>query len=185
MDPNIVSMLGQQMPELQKMMQSNPDAMKQMSGFWKFLDNLSESSPEEYNKFIQGQMSEMKEELKKEKDVETKNYTINSSPAFCMKVLVARKLDKKEEEKQQKKDDGIKLFEFNNEAQIKEAFADTSEKGDPLEEPKIYLNVVHHDKVLPPLNKWRDLADQQNDREWLIIPIVFTKPAFRQSLDGL
>jgi hypothetical protein len=34
------------------MMQGNPDAMKQMSGFWKFLDNLAESSPEEYNKFI-------------------------------------------------------------------------------------------------------------------------------------
>ena len=42
--------------------------MKQMSGFWKFLDNLAESSPEEYNKFIQGQMSEMKEEIHKEKE---------------------------------------------------------------------------------------------------------------------
>ena len=69
-----------------------------------------------------------------------------------MKALIARKVDKKEEEKS-KKDSGIKLFEFNNDAQIKEAYAENDEKADPLEEPKIYLNIVYHDKVLSPLNK--------------------------------
>jgi hypothetical protein len=59
-------------------------------------------------------MTEMKTEMQKEKEEEIKNQTITSQPSFCMKVLVARKVEKKEEEK--KKDDGIKLFEFNNEA---------------------------------------------------------------------
>ena len=47
-------------------MGSNPDAMQKMTGFWKFLDNMAESNPEEYKKFIDGQMTDMKEELKKD-----------------------------------------------------------------------------------------------------------------------
>jgi hypothetical protein len=35
---------------------------------------------------------------------------------------------------------------------------------------------LYHDNVLPPLNKERDIADPKNDREWLIIPIVFGEP---------
>lgn len=61
----------------------------------------------------------------------------------------------------------------------------SDEKTDPLEEPKIYLNIVYHDDVLPPLNKQRDIADLKNDREWQIIPIVFTQPQKRKSLDGV
>ena len=47
---------------------------------------------------------------------------------------------------------GIKLFDFS-ESQIKESFTDNDEKADPLESgPKLYLNVVYHDNVLPPLD---------------------------------
>ena len=56
---------------------------------------------------------------------------------------------------------------------------------DPLEEPKIYLNVVYSDKILSPLDRKRDIADPKNDKEWQIIPIVFTEPKQRKSLDGL
>jgi hypothetical protein len=31
---------------------------------------------------------------------------------------------------------------------IKESVLDNDEKTDPLEEPKIYLNIVYHDQVL-------------------------------------
>lgn len=92
---------------------------------------------------------------------------------------MARKVSEKE--RKQKKGDGIKLFDFDS--QIKESFVENDEKGDPLEEPKLYLNLVYSDFVLPPLNKQRDIADPKNDREWLIIPMIFTDPKERKSLD--
>eukprot|EP00347_Sterkiella_histriomuscorum_P009421 403341278 len=158
--------------------------MNQVSGFWKFLDNLQQSSPEEYKKFIDEQMTEMKTEISKEKDEEVKKQTITSNPGFCMKALVAKRVDQTQQ-KDQKKDQGIKLFDNYDDNQIKESFLDNDEKGDPLEEPKLFLNIVYSDQVLPPLNKQSDLADQDNDRDWQIIPIAFNGPFTRQSLDGL
>jgi hypothetical protein len=38
--------------------------------------------------------------------------------------------------------------------------------------------------VLPPLNKGRDLANPENDREWLIIPTVFSEPKERKNIEG-
>ncbi len=46
--------------------------MSKVNGFWKFLDELSQSNPDEYKKFIDGQMKEMKEEVVKEKEEEVK-----------------------------------------------------------------------------------------------------------------
>ena len=81
-------------------------------------------------------------------------------------------------------DTGIKLFDFND-SQIKESFVGNDEKADPLENgPKLYLNVVYHDNVLPPLNDKRDLADPKNDRSWVIIPMVFTEPKTRKNMEG-
>ena len=39
----------------------DPELKKQMEGMWKMLDNMAESKPEEYDKFIAEQMTEMKE----------------------------------------------------------------------------------------------------------------------------
>ncbi len=98
--------------------------------------------------------------------------------------MIARKVEggPKTKKKNNASDD-IKLFDFA-ESQIKESFVDNDEKGEPLEDPKLYLNVVYHDNVLPPLNKGRDLADPRNDRDWLIIPMVFTEPKTRKNLEG-
>lgn len=54
------------------MLNGNPELMKQMQGYWKMLDNMSESSPEEYKKFIDEQMKDMSSEIKKEKEEEIK-----------------------------------------------------------------------------------------------------------------
>jgi hypothetical protein len=99
--------------------------------------------------------------------------------------LVAKKIDEKDRKAKKQKDaGGIKVHDFHS-SQIKESFIDNDEKADPLEEPKIYLNVVYHDNVLPPLDQGRDIADPNNDRIWVIIPMVFTEPKTRKSLDGL
>jgi hypothetical protein len=76
---------------------------------------------------------------------------------------------------------GIKLFE-SAQADIKENVLETGENEDPLEEPKMYLNIVHNDTVLTPLNKKRELADKKNDKDWMIIPIAFDGPKKTQKL---
>jgi len=65
---------------------------------------------------------------------------------------------------------------------IKESFLHNKETTDPLDSPKIYVNVVYADKVLPPLNKNKDFADPKDDRTWFIIPVVFTEPKTRKNL---
>ena len=60
------------------MINSNPEALNQMEGFWKFLDNMAESNPEEYKKYIDESMADMKSEIQKEKDQEVKTQTITS-----------------------------------------------------------------------------------------------------------
>ena len=156
-----------------------------MEQMWKYLDNMAESNPDEYKKLIDEQMKEMKQEVDKEKEAEKKAQTIQSEPAFCIKFLVAKKIEEKDKKsKKQKEESGIKMFDFHS-SQIKESFADNQEKNDPLEEPKIYLNVVFHEKVLTPLNKNRDLADPKNDREWMIIPMIFTEGKKRKNIEGI
>jgi hypothetical protein len=66
-----------------------------MDGYWKFLDEMSESNPDEYKKFISKQMDEMKEDKEKEKAEETKKHTIKSTPSFSVKILIARKVENK------------------------------------------------------------------------------------------
>lgn len=100
-------------------------------------------------------MKEMKQEVNKEKEAEKKAQTIKSEPAFCIKFRVAKVFSEKDKKK--KKDAAsaaadVKLFDFH-ESQIKESFTENDQKGEPLEEPILYLNIVFHEKVLSPLNK--------------------------------
>lgn len=39
--------------DMQKMLKENPDMMNKVNGFWKFLDNLADSNPDDYKKFIE------------------------------------------------------------------------------------------------------------------------------------
>jgi len=39
--------------------------------------------------------------------------------------------------------------------------------------------------MLTPLNKKRDLADEKNDRDWMIIPISFEGPIKRKNMENV
>jgi len=57
--------------EMCKMMgkvKKDPELRKQMEGYWKMLDNMHQSSPDEYTKFIGDQMTEMKSTNKIERE---------------------------------------------------------------------------------------------------------------------
>jgi hypothetical protein len=85
---------------------------------------------------------------------------------------------------QKEKGPEIKLFDMGQ-ADIKENVLETEPNKDPMEGPKVVLNLVHNDIILPPLNKARDLADPLNDKEWMIIPISFDGPIKRKNLAGI
>lgn len=76
MDAELMKMLGSNVKGFEGMVGSNPEAKKQMEGFWKFLDNMAESNPDEYNNYIKGQMTDMKQEMGKEEEQKAKQNTV-------------------------------------------------------------------------------------------------------------
>lgn len=59
------------------------------------------------------------------------------------------------------------------------------ETDDPLDGPKLYLNVVYNDRVLPPIRPNKDLGDPRDDTTWQIIPLCFTVPIKRRNLANI
>ena len=53
-----------------------------------------------------------------------------------------------------------------------------------MDSPVLYLNVVFHEHVVPPLDKQREIANPKDDRTWLIIPMLFGQPRERLNLEG-
>ena len=95
------------------------------------------------------------------------------------------------EQKQEKNlSDTIKLFDFDRSTEINKSFLANDDNAKPLDQPKLYLNVVYHDKVLAPLKPSKDignpqLADPTDDSTWNIIPISFSVNKERWSGSGM
>lgn len=82
--------------------------------------------------------------------------------------------------------DSIKLFDFDKSSEINPNFIENEDQFDKaLEQPKIYLNIVFNDKVVPPLKRDRDFANEQDDKDWAIIPISFSPSKERWSGSGM
>lgn len=50
-----------QMMEMMKQVEKDPEMKRQMEGYWKMLDNMNSNNPDEYKKFVDSQMGEMKQ----------------------------------------------------------------------------------------------------------------------------
>lgn len=81
--------------------------------------------------------------------------TINSDAYFSFSMRPAKLATKKEPTKGE---DDIKLFDFGA-TEIKESFLNNKDLDDPLDSHKLYLNIVYHDRVLPPINKNKEIAN--------------------------
>lgn len=135
------------------MTNGDPELKKQMEGYWKMLDNMAESKPEEYDKFIKDQMSEMKAHDAEENKREEMKWSIQSEPYFAFSVLPAKILEHSKATPEPSQESGnIRLFDFGQSEEIKESFTANRETTEPLDGPKLYLNIVHSERVLPPLN---------------------------------
>lgn len=45
--------------------EKDPAIMKQMEGMWKMMDDMAQNNPDQYKKFVQGNMDAMNEDHKK------------------------------------------------------------------------------------------------------------------------
>ena len=99
---------------MEAMTSGDPAVKKQMEGYWKMLDEMAGSNPDEYSKFIDKQMSEMKEFDKEETKKEEIKFSIQSQPyfAFCVRPAKILEHSKAGDSKPSSDKDGIKLFDF-------------------------------------------------------------------------
>lgn len=175
-------MLGDQAEDVEKLL-DDPATVKQMQGFWKHLDEMSSSDKKGYEDFIQKQMDEHKEWEKKNKEEREKKRIIQGTPLCVIKILVSKIIEQKQEKQLS---DSIKLFDFDQNAEFNQNFIETNDQSDkPLDQPKIYLNILWHDKVLAPMKKDRTFADPKNDTQWGIIPVHFQPSKERWSGSGM
>lgn len=138
------------MMEMMEAVQKDPALFKQMEGMWKMMDEMHQNDPEGYKKYVDSNMAEMKEHHQAEKQQERKKAEITSTAYFCFSIRPYKLVT--EQPKEWKKEDEIKLFDFV-ESDLKESFTDNPDKAAPLDTHKLYLNLVSHDSVLPPLRQ--------------------------------
>ena len=158
------------MMDMLKQAQHDPELKKQMDGMWKMMDDMQQNDPNEYKKFVDGNMKEMREHTEAEQKQKDKENTITGNPYFCFSIRPAKILPKKE--KKEEKDE-VKLFDFGT-TEIKESFTENADHLPALEHLKIYLNIIGHDNILPPLTQSKEYADEKDDTKWNIIPIAFS-----------
>lgn len=79
--------------------------------------------------------------------------------------------------------DTIKLFDFEQ-SEISKSFLENEDCDKPLEQPKLYLNILYHDKVTKPLRQNKEVANPHDDSTWNIIPISFGSNKERWSGSG-
>ena len=97
---------------MEAMTKGDPEVKKQIEGYWKMLDGMSQESPEEYKKFIDEQMKEMKEYEAQEKKQEEDKFSIKSEAYFSFYMKPAKIHAQKSGAKQEME---IKLFDFGSE----------------------------------------------------------------------
>jgi hypothetical protein len=174
-------MIGDQAENIEKMM-DDPKMLNQMTGFWKQLDEMASSDQKGYEEFIKKQKEEFESEQKRINEEKEKKRIIQSSQICCIKVLCSKIIV---QNKDKNLSDTIKLFDFEKDQEFKKSFLENEDSAKPLEQPKLYLNILFHEKVIGPLNQDRDYADPKNDAEWKVIPISFSPPKERWSGSGM
>ena len=75
---------------IEAMTKGDPEMKKQIEGYWKMLDGMSQDNPDEYKKFIDSQMKEMKEYEEEEKKQEDEKFSIQSEAYFVFSVKPAQ-----------------------------------------------------------------------------------------------
>ncbi len=157
---------------------NDTQAKSQMENFWKYLDDLAVENPEEYKKFISEQMKKGFNSKIDEKKEEEKQLNLKSKTFICLRFKVSKLIKETTNQK-----DDIKIFEnqTNNSdlmaiPKILFSFEWQSESfsNKILEEPKVYLNIIHSNDFIGPLDdNNKPVKNTEDDKEWKYIPTEF------------
>lgn len=177
--PMFKNLMGDQAEDIAKLV-DDPKMANQMTGFWKQLDEMAATDEKSYREFIEKQKQDFEKEQEKINQEKEQKRIIQGTPLCCIKVLPAKVLQKNERENLS---DTIKLFDFEK-SEIEKSFLENADEGKALEQPKLYLNILHSDKVVKPLLQNREQADPNDDSTWKIIPISFGQNKERWSESG-
>lgn len=139
------------------------------------LDEMSESDPKEYEKFVEKAQKEGREEIQKEKEKEKEEKGIQSEPVMCVKLKLTQLSTKKEENKD--KEFEMRLFDYIHNREWDEDDIKTY-----LESPLVFLNICKSDKVLGPLTEDFAKSDDSNYLSWKWIPVSFEKEVWNDDL---
>lgn len=139
------------------------------------LDEMSESNPEGYKSFVQNNIKQGLSEMTEQKQKQINEKKVVPSAGFlikCIANLEAAKLDQDQRPIYQK-------------LVIEQKFDDYEKFKKSLDkEVKIYVNVMHHERVKLPLNKnQEEIKNFQTERidKWSYIPLTITRPEIRKS----
>jgi hypothetical protein len=83
-----------------------------MEGMWKMMDEMHTNDPEEYKKYVDKNMTEMKDHNAKEKVQEDKKSTINSEAYFTLSIRPSKIQEAKPDVEKTKASPEVKLFDF-------------------------------------------------------------------------
>lgn len=159
---------------------NDTQAKAQMENFWKYLDDLSTQNPEEYKKFISEQMKKGLNQKMEEKKDETKEILLKPKTFISLRFKISKIM----KEKTVEKDNDIKIFDSQSDLnsdilaipKILFSFEWQSEAFSEkiMEEPKVYLNIIHSEDFLGPLDdNNKPLKNPAEDKEWKYIPTEF------------
>jgi len=163
---------------MEKMFNMNDTQAKtQMENFWKYLDDLATEKPEEYKKFISEQMKKGFDNKIEDKKEETKQIILKPKLFICLRFKISKIL----KEKCSDKENDIKIYDTSKNTnydilaipKILFSFEWQSEAFSTkiLEEPKVYLNIIHSEEFIGPLDDYnKPLKNPENDKEWKYIP---------------
>lgn len=104
--------MGEEAENVEKLIE-DPDMLKQMTGFWRQLDEMAGSDKKGYDDFIKKQRKEYEAEQKKKQEEREKQRIITPTALCSLKCLPAKIIDKKKD-----LSDSIKLFDFDQNAEM-------------------------------------------------------------------
>jgi hypothetical protein len=167
----------------------------QINNLWSYLDELAEKNPEEYKKFLSQQFQRGFEQKKEDKINQTlqdseKTYQVTPFLSLRYKIL---SIIQDQTTSRKKEDLDIKLFDAENKNEISEipkilfSFEFQSEAYSKriIQEPKIYLNIVHSSEFSPPTDdNGNPLKNPADDSKWRYIPSHIRYNNKKKSLSG-
>ena len=183
---------------------NSTEAKIQMNNFWKYLDDLAESDPEEYKKFISAQMKKgiqtfapkNQNESNTSQYIKTKQEFANIQTYKCLRFKPIQ-IIKEEENSSNKENDSIiykekatatasDISEIPN-IQFGPEFQSDAFSSKVIQNRKIYLNILHADDYYGPTDDQGNfLKGEQllNENNWRYIPTEFRYCGKKNSFSG-